>query len=214
MTAIPADNNLAARQLVRSRRKAALATLDKDGAPYVSLVTYGVDHDLAPLLIVSAMSAHTRNMERDPRVSFLFDGSEGFANPQEGPRFSLSGKAIKGEDSRLRTRFLALQPAAKMYAGFGDFSLWRVEPERGQLIGGFGRANWINAPFGLSPDCIAAFEAGEDQALVRLAEAGRADIVRIDPDGYATAIDDRVEWQAFVTPAGTPDDAISLILTP
>ena len=214
MTDSPAVNALVARQVVRSRRKAALATVDKDGAPYVSMVTCAVDHDLAPLLIISGMSAHTRNMERDPRVAFLFDGTDGFTNPQEGSRFSLQGRAVKGEDARLRARFLARQPAAGQYASFGDFGLWRVEPERGQLVAGFGRAFWLSPPYGLDTQVIEAFQAGEAAALGRLAELGRTEITALDPDGYDVTEGDRVTWNAFPCPAASPDDAVGLILAP
>ena len=210
--AIPTDNALAARTVARSCRKAALATLDRDGAPYVSLVTFGLDHDLAPILIISAMSMHTRNIQGDGRVSFLFDGTDGFDNPQEGPRLTLMGKAAKDDDRRLRARFLARNPAAQGYAEFGDFSLWRIQPTRGQFVGGFGRAHWLDAPFGLDNALIAAFKAEEGRMMGRLADEGRTDVLAVDPDGFDRRTETGVKWMAFNATAATPDDAVDLIL--
>ena len=163
------DNALAARAVARSCHKSALSTLDKTGAPYVSLVTLAFDHDLSPIIIVSAMSAHTRNMGGDRRVAMLFDGTDGHPNPQTGPRLSLQGDAVKVDDPaelvRLRAR-------------------WKIVPSRAQFVGGFGRAVWLTAPFGLDPAVIHGFQNGEAGLMAALAERGRTDVVSVDPDGY------------------------------
>jgi len=208
---LPPDNVLAARKVARACHKTALSTLDKHGAPYVSLVTLAFDHDLSPILIISGMSAHTRNIQADPRVGFLFDGTEGHPNPQTGPRLSMQGVAGKVEDTqeanRLRARFLARNPGAVGYASFGDFSLWKITPSRAQFVGGFGRAVWIDAPFGLDPVVIQAFQTGEADLLAQIASRGRSDVVSIDPDGYD--ISDGEKWSRvdFLHPAQSLDDA-------
>ena len=182
------DNALAARAVARSCHKSALSTLDKTGAPYVSLVTLAFDHDLSPIIIVSAMSAHTRNMGGDRRVAMLFDGTDGHPNPQTGPRLSLQGDAVKVDDPaelvRLRARFLARNPGAAEYSTFADFALWKIVPSRAQFVGGFGRAVWLTAPFGLDPAVIHGFQNGEAGLMAALAERGRTDVVSVDPDGY------------------------------
>ncbi len=212
---LPVDNAVAARKVARACHKAALSTLDKQGAPYVSLVTLAFDHDLSPILIISGMSAHTRNIQTDPRVAFLFDGTDGLPNPQTGPRLSMQGVAHKveetGEANRLRARFLARNPGAVGYASFGDFSLWRISPSKAQFVGGFGRAVWIDAPFGLDPVVIQSFQKGEADLLARIVGTGRTDVVSVDPDGYD--ISDTEKWSRvdFSHPAQSLEEALTLI---
>jgi hypothetical protein len=212
---LPEDNLIASRMVARACRKAALSTLDQDGAPYVSLVTLAFDHDLSPILIISGMSAHTKNMVADARVGFLFDGTDGHPNPQTGPRLSMQGKAVKlepsDEETRLRARFLARNPAAQGYASFGDFSVWKIEPSRAQFVGGFGRAVWIDAPFGLSQETIQDFKCGETDLLARIKAKALPDIVSIDPDGYDVLSDDGWNRVAFSKPVQTLDEAFKQV---
>ncbi len=212
---LPEDNQIAARIVARACRKAALSTLDKNGAPYVSLVTLAFDHDLSPVLIISGMSAHTVNLKADPRVGFLFDGTEGHPNPQTGPRLSLQGKAtaMAGHDdeTRLRARFLARNQAAQGYTSFADFSLWKVEPSRSQFVGGFGRAVWIEYPFGLSAETLKIFQTGEADLLETIAKTIRTDVVSIDPDGYDVVTNAGWSRLSFPHPAQSLEQALSMV---
>lgn len=201
MTQLPDDNRLALRQVVRACRKGALATL-ADGAPYASLVTVAFDHDLAPILLLSQRSEHTRNLMADARVSLLLDGSDGFANPQEGPRVTLAGRAEPTNDPRLARRFLALHPGAALYAGFGDFGFWRIAPDRAHFVAGFGRAVWFPAPFGLAETIVTAMSEDEEAVL---AEAGLA---TLDPDGAFLAKGENFRRIAFATPIAAAKEAL------
>lgn len=139
-----------ARVVMRAVDRAALATLARPdtpeaAAPYASLVLVALDHDASPLLLVSQLADHTRNLQADGRVSLLFDGTAGLAEPLIGPRVTLQGTAEPTTDPRLRARFLARHPGAAMYADFRDFGFWRVAPGRAHLVAGFGRIHWIDA---------------------------------------------------------------------
>lgn len=134
------------RELIRSRDRAALATaLPADGAawPYASLVLVAVDHDLSPVLLLSDLAEHSKAIATDPRVSLLFDGTGGLAQPLTGPRVTLLGRAARSDDERLKQRFLRHHPDAEMYAGFRDFNFYKVTLERTHLVGGFGKIRWI-----------------------------------------------------------------------
>lgn len=138
------ENGRSARRLIRQAASASLATLARagspaEGFPYASLVLVASDHDGAPLLLISALAEHTRNMAADRRVALLFDGTAGLADPLEGARLSLLGEASPAEAPAQRARFLARHPSAAAYAGFADFSLVRIEPRRAHLVAGFGR---------------------------------------------------------------------------
>lgn len=207
---LPGDNKMALRRVARACRKASLATLEaEDGTPYASLVTVAFDLDLAPILLLSGLADHTRNLMADGRCSLLLDGTEGHPNPQTGPRVTLTGRAARMEDAdgRLRARFLARHPGAALYAGFGDFALWRVEPERAHFVGGFGRAVWFPAPFGLHPQAVEALRAAEPELLARL-DAGIPGwrVAAIDPDGADLTDGRDFRRAAFRAAVAAPED--------
>jgi putative heme iron utilization protein len=143
------DLNRDVRELIRGRDRAALATALPAGTPgepawpYASLVLVAIDHDLSPILLLSDLAEHSKAIAADPRVSLLFDGSAGLAQPLSGPRVTLLGRAEKAGEERLKRRFLRHHPDAEMYAGFGDFHFYKVILERAHLVGGFGKIRWI-----------------------------------------------------------------------
>ena len=135
------------RGLVDSGMRAYLGSLAErtaDGAgarifPFVSLVLPGRDSEGLPLLLLSDLSDHAKNLKRDPRASLLYDGTAGLAEPLTGPRVTLIGRIALADDAENRRRYLACQPSAEGYAAFGDFHLYRFEIEEALLVAGFGR---------------------------------------------------------------------------
>src|SRR3954447_9200429 len=115
-----------ARRLIRTREHAALAT-SLDGRPYVSFVAVACDHDASPLLLLSDLATHTRNLLAEPRVSLLFEATSGYADPLAGPRLTLLGRAHRLDDPRPASRFTARHEASAVYADFADFHFYRVE---------------------------------------------------------------------------------------
>ncbi len=129
-----------ARGLVRRALKASLATLDPGtGYPYASLIIVANDPSGAPTLLISNLARHTRNLVNDNRASILVDGTGATGDPLQGARVTLFGLAEKTDDPAVRRRFLARHPEAEFYAGFPDFSFWRLKVEGAHYIGGFGR---------------------------------------------------------------------------
>ncbi len=127
------------RMLLRSIRSGALATLDPEGIPFASLVTIATDADGTPLMLLSRLSAHTRNLLADPRCSLLFSQG-GKGDPLAHPRLTVVGRAVPSAEPRIRERFLARHPKAKLYADFPDFAFFALAPEAGHLNGGFAKA--------------------------------------------------------------------------
>jgi putative heme iron utilization protein len=129
----------AAKQLLREGRSGALATLMPGaGDPYCSLVNVATAADGAPLLLISQLAVHTKNILADPRVSLMLDErKEG--DPLEGARVMLMGRAAATDDPAARRRYLARHPEAEMFAGFGDFAFYKVELTAVHLVAGFGR---------------------------------------------------------------------------
>ncbi len=136
-----------ARHLIRTARSATLATLDAGtGGPFASLVTMATDPAGRPILLLSKLALHTRNLGVDARVSLLVDdrSSERLDDALAGRRLTLTGRigaVPRGEDDDVRRRFLARHPEAEGYAAFTDFDFYVIEPEIGHLVAGFGRIN-------------------------------------------------------------------------
>jgi putative heme iron utilization protein len=132
-----------ARLLLRRSRQGALATLMAgSGDPYCSLVNVASHPDGSPILLISRLALHTRNILGDSRVSLMLDErAEG--DPLEGARIMLAGRAeLAGGDADLeilRRRYLNAHPSSEVFVNFKDFSFFRIRPSATHLVAGFGR---------------------------------------------------------------------------
>lgn len=147
-----APPEIVCRRLIRAAGRATLATTATTGKggqggprPYASLVLVACDGQGRPLLLISDLAEHTRNIRADARVSLLYDATGGLDDPLSGPRLTLQGEAEPAGEPRLMEIYLARHPAAKTYADFKDFHLFRVRPLRAHLVAGFGRIHWVEA---------------------------------------------------------------------
>jgi heme oxygenase (biliverdin-IX-beta and delta-forming) len=133
------DPRLAAKKLLREARSGALATLmQKSGDPYCSLVNVATTIGGVPVLLLSQLAVHTKNLLSDSRASLMLDErKEG--DPLEGARVMLMGRCAKDEDPATRIAYLRRHPDAEMYANFSDFSFYRMEVGGAHLVAGFGR---------------------------------------------------------------------------
>ncbi len=131
-----------ARSLLRRSRQGALATLmPGSGDPYCSLVNVASHPDGSPILLISRLALHTRNLLGDARLSLMLDErAEG--DPLEGSRIMLAGQAEQadGDDvAILRRRYLNAHPSSEVFVNFKDFSFFRIRPTGAHLVAGFGR---------------------------------------------------------------------------
>jgi heme oxygenase (biliverdin-IX-beta and delta-forming) len=138
------DAGKLARSLLRRSRQGALATLMAgSGDPYCSLVNVASHADGSPILLISRLALHTRNILADPRVSLMLDERvEG--DPLEGARVMLAGRAeeARPEDEHqaiFRRRYLNAHPSAETFVDFKDFSFFRIRLTAAHLVAGFGR---------------------------------------------------------------------------
>lgn len=130
-----------ARSLLRRSRQGALATLlAGSGDPYCSLVNVASHADGSPILLISRLAVHTRNLLGDDRVSLMLH-EQTVGDPLEGARIMLAGRAerVSADDAILRRRYLNAHPSAEAFVGFEDFSFFRIRPAAVHLVAGFGR---------------------------------------------------------------------------
>ncbi|MBF0268252.1 MAG: pyridoxamine 5'-phosphate oxidase family protein [Alphaproteobacteria bacterium] len=203
------DNNpLVSRRILRMASFASLATL-KDGLPYASLVTPATAHDGSPLLLLSKLADHTQNLLANERASLLFALPEGHANPQTAPRVTVMGRLLPSDLIMDRARYLARNPGAALYAGFADFSIWRMAVERFHFVGGFGRAVWLEAKHVLLDQKIASLFAESEGKLIERFSQKQTGVCAVDADGIDVGGQDGgVKRLLFARPLASPDEAL------
>ena len=178
------DPKASAKKLMREARSGALATLMAgSGDPYCSLVNVATAVDGTPLLLISRLAVHTRNVLADPRASLMLDErKEG--DPLQGARVMLMGAVAKTESTDARRRYLAYQPEAEMFAGFADFAFYELKLKAAHLVAGFGRIVDLT-PADLLTDLTGAEAMVEAEAgAVEHMNADHADTCRL----YATKL--------------------------
>ena len=135
---------LQARRLLRAGLTATLATVGADGAPYASFVGYATRLDGSPIFLFSGLSAHTRNLARDPRFSLLIaEPAKAEGDPMDSARLTLSGRATRSDAAADRARYLRRHPKAELYAGLADFRILVGEVADVHIVGGFARARGL-----------------------------------------------------------------------
>jgi putative heme iron utilization protein len=185
-----------------------------------------VDHDLSPILLLSDLAEHTKNLAADERASLLIDGTAGADDPLSAPRVTLQGRIARSDDRTDATRYIAHHPAAALHAGFADFHYYRLTIERAHLVAGFGRIVWLEAeqlrppvPEALVRDERKLVDAlNQDAGLVKrlAAESGAEStdgwkIAGVDRDGIDLRQRGRALRARFERPVETVDAALSAI---
>jgi putative heme iron utilization protein len=130
-----------ARTIAASTNTGTLATLTADGDPWASLVTYGL-LDGAPVLCVSDLAEHGRNLAADQRASIAIVAPTTDPDPLASGRITLAGVVERPAGDELTAAHdvhLAAVPAAKYYVDYSDFTLWILRVHRARWVGGYGR---------------------------------------------------------------------------
>lgn len=203
-----------ARTIVAQTTTGTLATLSDDGTPWASLVTYGIMADGSPVLCLSTLAEHARNVERDQRASLMVADPHHAGEILAGGRVTLAGRVRRSTDhpdgGAAREAHIAAIPSAAMYADFNDFTFWILEVERVRWVGGYGRMDSASAadysaalPDPVAPnvpDAISHLNSDHADALLVMARAlskhadsTAAECVEIDRYGLDLNLD---------TPAG------------
>ena len=171
-----ADAGADARRFVRAHPQGVLSTLSQrhDGTPYGSITPFVLDHAGCPLILVSSLAEHTRNLDADARCSLLVHPCA--ADAQAAGRGTVLGRAQRGGDkAALGPRYLRYVPGAAGHFELPDFHFWRIVPDAIRSIAGFGRARWVDAAaFAPPPNRVGEAE----EAIVAQWNAERADALR------------------------------------
>lgn len=215
----PADK---ARRLLRRCRFGALATLSQrlSGHPFATVVPYVPDHMGRPLLLVSSLAEHTKNLRADPRASLMVHAESD--DVLAAARVTCAGRAemLENPPASLSARYLRYVPKASVLLGFGDFAFYRIEPEALHWVGGFGDIQWISAEACRPPESTLELAEAEiiehmnaDHAenlrgyclFVHGREVQDVSMAGVDCDGFDVRADEALLRFEFATPATTPE---------
>lgn len=172
-----------ARTIAASSNSATLATLTSDGDPWASLVAYGLMGG-APVLCVSNLAEHGRNLAKDPRASLSVVTASSDSDPLATSRITLAGVVVAPEGAdrdAARAAYQEAVPAARFYIDYSDFALWVLRVDRVRWVGGYGRMDSASGEHYLAvePDpvtpaaggAIAHLNADHAEALAAMARA-------------------------------------------
>lgn len=205
-----------ARQMLRSLRLGILSTLSKKlgGYPFGSITPYVVDHTGCPVILISTIAEHTKNIEADPRVSLLVH--EQHDDAQANARLTVVGQARRmAEQDSIKERYLHFYPNARGYFDTHDFFFYRITPEHVRFIGGFGKIHWLDsgslltgaAPIAEQEEGILAHMNADHQEnlqhycqLVHGLSPAQVEMIGIDQDGFDVRADGKLLRFTFASP--------------
>jgi putative heme iron utilization protein len=207
-----------ARRYLRRHRYGVLSTLSQTcaGYPFGSVTPFVLDQQAQPVILVSRLAEHTKNIGADPRVSLLVH--ELAPDIQAGSRLTLVGNAsVLADAEGIRRRYLRFFPNAERLLALGDFSFYVITVQRLRFIGGFGDILWLS-PGDYAPPAHRLAEAEETliahihqnqnlracMASLHLRPAAELAMIGIDCDGFDVRADGeilRVDFESEVTTA-------------
>lgn len=137
-----------ARAFIQSEYNGTLCTISRRmaGFPFGSIAPYALTAGGEPILLISDLAEHTKNVRADARVSLLIQDTQA-KDQQANARATLMGYALPVSTPFLdyaRRRYLKVVPNAAGYFSMHDFSLFKVQVLQVRYIGGFGNIYWIN----------------------------------------------------------------------
>jgi hypothetical protein len=136
------------RALLEAESVGLLSTISvhRAGFPYGSLTPFALSARGAPLLLLSGLAAHTKNVLADPRACLFVGDRTAAEDPLAGARASLLGRVVRvggADEGDGRARYVARHPRAEAYFELRDFALWELVVEEARLISGFGSMRWV-----------------------------------------------------------------------
>ncbi|MGB2832447.1 MAG: DUF2470 domain-containing protein [Methylotenera sp.] len=132
-------------QFLRTTQSGVLSTFSAKfaGYPFGSVAPFVLDHSGCPVILISTLAEHTKNIIANPKVALLvFAGDDDL---QANARLTLLGEAkqIDKEDADLRARYCRYLPQAAGYFEMHDFNFYRIEIAQVRYIAGFGKMGWV-----------------------------------------------------------------------
>ena len=210
----------AARSLFLQESFGVLSTisLDLPGYPFGSVTPYCADEQCRPIIYISYIAQHTRNVLADPRVSLTVIDRNGGSDVQAEGRVTLIGDArtVSDDETRVRERYFRHFPSARQYEGDHDFAFFRMDLVRVRFIGGFGQIYWVEPadfvaknPFSPAQELQILQHMNRDHsaALRHYCNGEPAEMAGIDADGFDVLKSGQKVRFSFETPVRNMEEA-------
>ena len=150
---------LDARNLFLGEYQGVLSThsVDVPGYPFGSVVPFCLDLQGRPVIQISRIAQHTKNILANPKVSLIVAES-GVDDAQAHGRVTCLGEArkVSDQDTATEQRYYSYFPSAISNYEAHDFDFYFIEPRRIRFIGGFGQIYWIEAAMFMRANPFAA----------------------------------------------------------
>jgi hypothetical protein len=128
--------------LMKSKNTGCLSSLHhRTEYPFGSLMPYALDSSGKPLFFISNLAVHTKNIKKNNKISIMVFAPDKDGDIFNGPRVTLSGKAVKIDQKEIEEAkkvYLKAHPNAENWIDFEDFAFYRLEIEKIYYVGGFG----------------------------------------------------------------------------
>ena len=212
-----------ARALLLEQSFGILSTLSREveGYPHGSLTPFGFDYEENPILLISDIAQHTRNIRSNSRVSLTVFAIRD-PDIQANSRLTVLADAVvvKEEESEVQDRYVRYFPGAEAYFEAHDFAFYRLSPVRCHFIGGYGNVHWLENdevfylnPFSVEEEEFIIRHMNEDHGPVmrtycnhyknmQLPESTSVVMVGVDGDGFDLLVDRkkvRIDFKTEVT---------------
>jgi putative heme iron utilization protein len=215
------DKDRSARNLFLQQSFGVLATisLDLPGYPFGSVTPYCADEQGRPVIYISRIAQHTKNIIADRRVSLTVLENGLSDDVQAQGRLTCIADAVPvGSDNEAAAsqRYFRYFPSARQYEQTHDFVFFRLEAVRIRFIGGFGRIYWLEPEEFLVPNPFSPAQESQilnhmnsdhQDALRRYCGGEPAEMVGIDGEGFDVLASSRKRRFTFETPIHTMEDA-------
>ena len=179
----------AAQTFYTGRFQAVLAShsTEFEGYPFGSVVPYCLDRSGWPLVLLSHLAQHTRNLDSNPKCALtIVEAGDG--DVQKLLRLTCIGEAeeLDSEDTDLPERYFRYFPDKQDYYQEFNFRFYRIQPKRFYLVGGFGAARWLGCDRMLQAN---PFSNGRENSILKFAnqelqEGLQAFLRKEQPAGY------------------------------
>lgn len=213
-----------ARLLLLKEYRGVLSTHSQSmpGFPFGSAVPYCLDEQGWPLILISRIAQHTKNLKSDGRCSLLV-GERGADDVQATGRLTAMAEAHILTDplaiEAAAARYYRYFPDARNYHSAHDFDFWVLQPVRWRYIGGFGAIHWLDQvalanPFATGDNAeksmLEHMNSDHSAAIAHyveragLAAQPEARMVGIDSEGFHLRIGRSIHWLAFPAECTSP----------
>jgi putative heme iron utilization protein len=210
-----------ARVLFAGQRHGVLSThsVEMNGYPFGSITPYCLDRRGEPVILISDLAQHTKNILANPKVALTIvqpcdDDVQAYA------RLTCLAEAEKldHQDRDTPARYFRHFPKSQVYSQAHDFAFYRLNLTRAYYVGGFGRIFWLEAgefrrvnPFSAAEEKRILEHMNEDhQGAMRhyfeffknvpLQENQKMEMIGIDGEGFDLALEGRIHRFHFPGP--------------